>query len=264
HTRFSRDWSSDVCSSDLDLALYVVDARQADHFIQVFRAARKGSVAGKMRMEHIPFGTMNGPDGKPFKTREGGVVSLRDLIDMVRDAAFARLDEANIATDYPAEERADIAHKVGIAALKFGDLHSHRASSYVFDLDRFSALEGKTGPYLQYAAVRIRSLLRKAAAQGLAEGKIQAPGTAAERNLILELFAFPEAVLRTTDNRAPHHVAEYAFELAGTFNRFYDACHVLSEPDPDRQSGWLTLCRLTHDTLVRSLDLLGIQVPERM
>ena len=93
---------------------------------------------------------------------------------------------------------------------------------------------------------------------------MQPPGVAAERNLVLELFAFPEAVLRSADNRAPHHVAEYAFELAGSFNRFYDACHVLSEPDPARQGGWLTLCRLTHDTLVRSLDLLGIQVPERM
>ncbi len=247
-----------------DLALYVVDARQADHFIQVFRAARKGSVAGKMRMEHIPFGTMNGPDGKPFKTREGGVVSLRDLIDMVEKAAMARLDEAQIATDYPPEERDRIAHQVGIAALKFGDLHANRASDYVFDLDRFSSFEGKTGPYLQYAAVRIRSLLRKAQEQSLEEGPIRPPTADAERNLVLELLELPEVIERAVDTRCPHHLAEFAYGLAGVFNRFYDACHVLSEPDAARQASWLTLCRLTLDTLVRSLDLLGIEVPERM
>lgn len=247
-----------------DLALYVVDARQADHFIQVFRAARKGSVAGKMRMEHIPFGTMNGPDGKPFKTREGGVVSLRDLIDMVEKAAMARLDEAHIATDYPPEEREKIAHQVGIAALKFGDLHANRASDYVFDLDRFSSFEGKTGPYLQYAAVRIRSLLRKAEQQSLKQGPVLPPAVHAERNLMLELLQLPEVIDRAIDTRCPHHLAEYAYGLAGEFNRFYDTCHVLSEADAERQASWLTLCRLTLDTLVRSLFLLGIEVPERM
>src|SRR5690606_5398809 len=210
------------------LALYVVDARQPDHFTQVFRAARKGGVAGSMRMEHIGFGTMNGPDGKPFKTREGGIISLRDLIEMVETAATARLDEADIATDYPAEERARIAHQVGIAALKFGDLHANRTSDYIFDLDRFSAFEGKTGPYLQYAAVRIRSLLRKAAERELAEGAVLPPQVEAERNLVLELLQFPEAVWRAVDTRCPHHLAEYAYGLAGVFNRFYDACHVLS------------------------------------
>lgn len=153
---------------------------------------------------------------------------------------------------------------VGIAALKFGDLHSNRSSDYVFDLDRFSSFEGKTGPYLQYAAVRIRSLLRKANERGLVPGPILAPTVAPERNLILELLQFPEVVHRSADLRAPHHLAEYAYGLAGVFNRFYDACHVLSEPDPDRQAGWLALCRLTEDTLVRSLDLLGIEVPQRM
>lgn len=247
-----------------DLALYVVDSRQADHFIQVFRAARKGSVAGDMRMEHIGFGTMNGPDGRPFKTREGGVVSLRDLIEMVERAAMARLDEANIATDYPEEERADIAHKVGIAALKFGDLHSNRMSDYVFDLDRFSSFEGKTGPYLQYAAVRIRSLLRKADERKLEGGPLIPPTVGPERDLHLALLQMPEVVHRAVDLRAPHHLAEYAYGLAGAFNRFYDACHVLSEPDPDRRAGWLSLCRLTMETLIRSLDLLGIEVPQRM
>lgn len=247
-----------------DLALYVVDARQADHFTQVFRAARKGGVAGSMRMEHIGFGTMNGPDGKPFKTREGGIISLRDLIEMVETAATARLDEADIATDYPAEERARIAHQVGIAALKFGDLHANRTSDYIFDLDRFSAFEGKTGPYLQYAAVRIRSLLRKAAERELAPGNLVPPTTEQERGLLLDLLRLPEVLERAAELRGPNHIAEYAYDLAGAFNRFYDACHVLSEPDAQRRGGWLTLCRLTLDTLTRTLDLLGIEVPERM
>lgn len=247
-----------------DLALYVVDARQADHFTQVFRAARKGGVAGAMRMEHIGFGTMNGPDGKPFKTREGGIISLRDLIEMVETAATARLDEADIATDYPSEERARIAHQVGIAALKFGDLHANRASDYVFDLDRFSSFEGKTGPYLQYAAVRIRSLLRKAAERDLAPGDLAPPTTDQERGLLLDLLRLPEVLARAAELRGPNHIAEYAYDLAGAFNRFYDACHVLSEPDPRRRGGWLTLCRLTLDTLTRTLHLLGIEVPERM
>ena len=249
---------------DADLALYVVDARQADHFIQVFRAAAQGGVTANMRVEHIGFGTMNGPDGRPFKTREGGVVSLRDLIEMVEGAAMARLDEANIATDYPPEERTSIAHKVGIAALKFGDLHSNRASDYIFDLDRFSSFEGKTGPYLQYAAVRIRSLLRKAAEADLKGGDMMAPTVPQERQLILDLLGLPEVLERTVDLRAPNHLAEYAFDLAGSFNRFYDVCHVLSEEDHDRRASWLTLCQLTLDTLLQSLDLLGIEVPERM
>jgi arginyl-tRNA synthetase len=247
-----------------DLTLYVVDARQADHFVQVWRAARKGGVTGGMEMEHIRFGTMNGPDGKPFRTREGGVVSLRDLIEMVEKAAMTRLDEARIAVDYPAEERKAIAHMVGIGALKFGDLHTNRTSDYLFDLERFSSFEGKTGPYLQYASVRIRSLLRKAADQGLEGGPILPPEVEAERNLMLELLRLPEAVIRAADARAPHHLAEYAYDLAGTFNRFYDACHVLSQPDTARQASWLSLARATLDALIRALDLLGIQVPDRM
>ena len=152
-----------------DLVLYVVDKRQSDHFVQLFRAAHKaGMIPEGTRLEHIWFGTMNGPDGKPFKTREGGVVRLADVIEMLTDAARRRLNEAHLAEDYPADEREQIASMVGIAALKFGDLINNRVSDYVFDLDRFSSFEGKTGPYLQYAAVRIKSILRKAAEAGLA------------------------------------------------------------------------------------------------
>lgn len=247
-----------------DVVLYVVDARQGDHFTQVFRVAERAGLTNDTALEHITFGTMNGPDGKPFKTREGGVVSLRDLIDMVETAAVERLGETGIAADYPPEERADIAHKVGVAALKFGDLIANRTSDYVFDLDRFSSFEGKTGPYLQYAAVRIRSLLTRASEQGLEPGPIRPPSTDQERALMLGLLSLPEVVQRAADLRAPNHLAEYAYDLAGRFNRFYDVCHVLSEEDAARQAGWLSLVRLTLDTMIVVLDLLGIEVPDRM
>ena len=249
----------------IDLILYVVDRRQGDHLEQVFRAARRSGIAGPdVVMEHIGFGTMNGPDGKPFKTREGGVVRLGDVIEMIQTAARDRLDEAHIAEEYPDEEREQIAAQVGVAALKFGDLINNRVSDYVFDLDRFSSFEGKTGPYLQYAAVRIKSILRRAADQGLEPGPIVPPTVDAERDLMLELVRFPEVVQRSIDLRAPNHVAEFAHTLAGQWNRFYDVCHILGEEDVERQSSWLTLARLTETTLETLLDLMGIEVPDRM
>lgn len=249
----------------VELMLYVVDRRQADHLQQVFRVARKAGIApDDVALEHIGFGTMNGPDGKPFKTREGGVVRLGDVIEMIKTSARERLDEAHMAEDYPQEERELIARQVGIAALKFGDLINNRASDYVFDLERFSSFEGKTGPYLQYAAVRISSILRKAEERGLAPGSIVAPTIDVERDLILELLRFPEVVQRAIDLRAPNHIAEYAHGLAGQWNRFYDRCHVLNEADADRQRSWLSLAGWTEDTLATLLHLLGIEVPQRM
>ncbi|MDH3190578.1 MAG: arginine--tRNA ligase [Acidimicrobiia bacterium] len=248
-----------------ELILYVVDRRQADHFTQVFRASRKGGIVpDRVRLEHIGFGTMNGPDGKPFRTREGGVVRLSDLIEIVVSAAKERLDEAHLAEEYPEEERMEIAAQVGIAALKYGDLINNRSSDYIFDLDRFSSFEGKTGPYLQYAAVRIKSILRKAAEQDLSAGTILGPEVDAERELILELVQLPEVVERAIDLRAPNHVAEYANAVAGRFNRFYDVCHILSEPDPLRQSSLLALSAWSLRSLEQLLYLLGIEVPERM
>jgi arginyl-tRNA synthetase len=248
-----------------DLILYVVDARQADHFELLFRAAVKaGLVPPTARMEHIRFGTMNGKDGKPFRTRAGGVVSLRDLIDLVQDAARRRLEEAEIAKDYPAEERERIARQVGIAALKFGDLVNNRQSDYTFDLDRFSSLEGKTGPYLQYGAVRIRSIQRKAQERELSSGRILAPLVEGERDLMLVLLRLPEVIGRAAELRAPNHVAEYSYLVASAWNRFYDSCHILDEEDPARQASWLALAAWTLRTLTLLLDLLGIEIPERM
>lgn len=248
-----------------DLVLYVVDARQADHFEQIFRAARKaGLLPDSTTVEHIRFGTMNGKDGKPFRTRAGGVVKLSDVIDMVERAARSRLAEAEIAQDYPAAEREEIARMVGVAALKFGDLINNRASDYVFDVDRFSAFEGKTGPYVQYGAVRIKSIRRRAAERSLQVGPLLAPLVDAERNLMLGLTRLPDVIERAADLRAPNHIAEYAFDLAAAWNRFYDSCHILDESDPDRQASWLNLAETTLRTLTLLLHLLGIEVPARM
>src|SRR5690606_22251570 len=149
-----------------DLILYVVDQRQADHFEQVYRAAAKAGYIARDKLEHIGFGTMNGPDGKPFKTRAGGVLKLQDLIGQAEEKARQRLKENDIGADFTVEEFEDVAHKVAIAAIKFADLMNFRGTSYVFDLDRFMSFEGKTGPYLLYQAVRIKSIMRRAEGEG--------------------------------------------------------------------------------------------------
>lgn len=254
-----------VADMDMGVGLYVVDARQSLHFEQVFRAAREAGVATEaVDLEHIGFGTVNGKDGRPFKTREGGVLRLGDLIDLVTDAARSRLDDAHIAEDYPEEERARIARQVGVAALKFGDLSNHRTSNYIFDLDRFSSFEGKTGPYLQYSAVRIKSILRRAGSAGLSAGPVAAATVPQERALMLRLVRLPEVLARAVDLRAPNVIAEFAYEVATDFSRFYEHCHILSEEDAGRQASWLTLVEAALDTLTLLLDLLGIEVPERM
>ena len=248
-----------------DLMLYVVDARQGLHFEQVFRTARLAGIAPEsVGLEHTAFGTVNGPDGTPFKTREGGVLRLADLLKIVTDAARARLDDAEIAQDYPDDERDRIARQVGLGALKFGDLSNHRTSNYIFDLDRFTSFEGKTGPYLQYGAVRIKSILRRAQEAGLTPGPIVAPTADQERGLILRLLLLPEVIERAVEVRAPNVLTEYAYEVATDFNRFYEACHILREEDPIRQASWLSLVDLALRVLTLLLDTLGIEVPERM
>jgi arginyl-tRNA synthetase len=153
---------------------------------------------------------------------------------------------------------------VGLAALKYGDLRNHRASDYIFDLDRFTSFDGKTGPYLLYGAVRMQSILREADAEGLSAGVVIAPGVDVERNLMLQILRMPEVVGRVLRHRAPNHLAEYAYELVADFNRFYEVCHILREEDADRQASWLGLVALSRRQLGVLLDLLGIEIPERM
>jgi arginyl-tRNA synthetase len=202
-----------VRAYDPDLILYVVDHRQHGHFEQVFRAAEKAQLSGNAKLEHVGYGTMNGADGKPFKTRAGGVMKLQDLIGMATAEAEKRLAEQGIGADYSADERGEIARKVGIATIKFADLSNHRTTDYIFDLERFSRFEGKTGPYLQYAAVRIQSMLRKARKQGADVG-VPAIHSPEERKLILQLLSLGDALAGVEDKRAPNMLCEYAFELA--------------------------------------------------
>ena len=243
--------------------IYVVDQRQALHFEQVFRASRKAGIAPDgMVLEHIGFGTVNGADGKPMRTRDGNLPRLEDLVEDVVERATLRMDERGLASDYPPEERARVAWMVGVAALKFGDLSNHRSSNYIFDLDRFTSFEGKTGPYLLYASVRIGSILRNAPDEPI--GPVSKLAGEADRALLLTLTRFPEIVERTITLRAPNHLAEYCYELSQVFNRFYEACHILSESDAELRASWLGLADLTRRTLNTGLALLGIDVPDRM
>ncbi|MHB8528454.1 MAG: arginine--tRNA ligase [Caulobacteraceae bacterium] len=245
-----------------DLVLYVVDQRQADHFETVFRAAYLAGYAREGSLRHIGFGTMNGPDGKPFKTREGGVLKLHDLIDMAADKARDRLREAGLGAELPSAEFEDIAAKVAVATLKFADLINFRGTSYVFDLERFSSFEGKTGPYLLYQAVRVKSLLRRAAAEGLQEGPISV-SESAERDLVLTLDAFEKVLAEAYEKSAPNAIADHAWRLAQAFSKFYAACPVLTAP-PATAASRLALVSLSLRQLELALDLLGIATPERM
>ncbi len=254
-----------IAAHDPDLMLYVVDQRQHLHFDQVFRAARKAGLTGRAGLEHIGFGTMNGPDGKPFKTRAGGVLKLYDLIQMATERAKARLDEAGLASDYPEEERAEIARMVGIAAIKFADLSNYRLSNYIFDIDRFTSFEGKTGPYLQYAAVRIKSILRRARdEEGASAGNAIVIHSEAERDLALALVGLAPATEAAIERRAPNVLCDYVHGLAQAFSRFYAEHHILSEKDGALRASRLALCALTLGVLETGLGLLGIDVPERM
>ncbi|MBN9319092.1 MAG: arginine--tRNA ligase [Caulobacterales bacterium] len=250
-------------SFDPHLILYCVDARQADHFEQVFRAAYLAGYAPPGGLEHVPNGTMNGSDGKPFKTRAGGVLKLHDLIEMARDKARERLREAGLGAELSPEEFESIAHKVAVAALKFADLQNFRGTSYVFDLDRFTSFEGKTGPYLLYQAVRIKSLLRRAEGEGVQPGAI-AIAEPAERELALTLDAFETAASEAYDKRAPNFIAEHAFKLAQSFSRFYAACPILAPGHEATRASRLALVAATLKQLELALELLGIETPERM
>ena len=246
-----------------DRILYVVDARQAFHFEQVFRASDKAGIMAEDRLEHIGFGTVNGTDGKPFKTRAGGTLRLADLNDMALSEATKKIGEAGLSGEIDADERAEIAALVARSALRFADLKSQRTTNYVFELDKFSSFEGKTGPYLLYAAVRMKSLLRRAAKAGHAPGEI-AVESAAERKLVLALDGFALALNLAREKRMPHFVCEHVYGLAQAFSAFYGAHPIAKEADAAVRASRLGLCEAVLAQLEIGLGILGISTPERM
>jgi arginyl-tRNA synthetase len=248
--------------------VYVVDQRQALHFEQLFRAARRTGLAGGAELHHVGFGTVNGPDGKPYKTRQGGVAKLSDLLMEAIAKAAERIGSAGYDKAMDEAEKADLARKVGIAAVKFADLAGDRLSGYVFDPDRLVSFEGRTGPYLQYACVRIRSILAKADTMAERDGRWAAgaiaPVARAERDLVLACLGFPAAVREAARSMQPGVLADHAFGLAQAFSRFYAECPVLAAEDDTERKSRLAMAGLTGRVLERALDLLGIEVPERM
>lgn len=247
-----------------DRMLYVVDARQRLHFEQVFRAVDLAGYFKEDRLEHLWFGTMNGKDGKPFKTREGGTQKLGPFLEMLTDRALERLRDSGFAEGYSDAETADIARKVGMAALKFADLSNPRTSDYIFDVDRFMAFEGKTGPYLLYASVRVRSVLAKAESAGVAEPGSITVAAPEERDLALALLAFGDAHREAYVKRMPHILCDHAFQLAQAFSKFYAACRIVDEADPEVRASRLGLAAAVGDQLELVLHLLGIVAPARM
>jgi arginyl-tRNA synthetase len=249
--------------------LYVVDQRQQLHFEQVFKAARLAGYAdAAVRLEHVGFGTVNGKDGKPYKTREGGVMKLANLLAEAIAKALEKLNSSERTAQFSDEERAVLARKVGIAAVKFADLSSVRTSGYVFDVDRLVSFEGKTGPYLQYACVRISSIIavgveRGVDVSGATSGRFH-PEHPAERELALECLRFPDAAAAAARTLGPNEIAEYAFELAKKLSKFYAECPVLEGGDANVRSSRLALCNLTHKVLSKALWMLGVDVPQRM
>lgn len=247
-----------------DRILYVVDERQALHFEQVFRAAAIAGYIAEDRLEHLGFGTVNGKDGKPFKTRAGGTLKLGDLTSLALEEANKKIAEGGrLSADIGPEERARIGELVARAALRFADLQNTRTTNYVFDIERFTSFEGKTGPYLLYQAVRIKSLLRKAAEDGNKAGTIKIESDA-ERALVLTLEGFDLALNLARDKRMPHILCEHVYSVAQAFAAFYGAHKIASEDDAALRASRLGLCEAVANQLTIGLDLLGIEAPERM
>ena len=246
-----------------DRMLYVVDQRQALHFEQVFRAADMAGLMAEERMEHIGFGTVNGTDGKPFKTREGGVLRLSDLNRMALEEAEKKIGETGLSGDIGDEERGKIAMLVARAALRFADLQNVRTTNYVFDLERFTSFEGKTGPYMLYAAVRIKSLLRRAREAGHEPGPV-AIERDTERALVLAMDGFANALAQSHAKRQPHILCEHVYTLAQAFSALYADAPIANEADAAVRASRLGLCEAVLKQLETGLGILGIEAPDRM
>ena len=251
-----------------DRYIYVVDKRQAMHFEQVFRVSRKAEIVKPdTKMIFLGFGTMNGKDGKPFKTREGGVMRLEKLISDIDEAVFNRIMENRTVSEEEARETAKV---VGLAALKYGDLSNQASKDYIFDMDRFISFEGNTGPYILYTIVRIKSILGKYKENGgsvselAAEKKILPAAGASEKALMLQLAKYSEVLENSFAETAPHKICQYVYETANAFNSFYHDTKILSEEDEARKDSYIGLITLTKRVLETCIGLLGIEAPERM
>lgn len=251
-----------------DEIIYVVDKRQSLHFEQVFEAAAKLGLVNHTKLQHIGFGTVNGSDGKPFKTRDGGVMNLEDLITLSKDKVRESMPEAKDLEGFASEAEAQkyidtLVEDIAIAAIKFQDLKNNIASGYVFELDDFAKFEGKTGPYIQYAIARINSIMRKAQAAGIQAGDIIITNRE-ERDLALKLAQLNNVVMRTHEEKEPSIISDYAYTLAQTFSTFYNASSIMNAATPAEASSRLRLASLTRDVLKLLLDLLGIKAPKVM
>ena len=247
-----------------DSVIYVVDKRQEMHFVQVFRCAKKtGIVPQETELYFLGFGTMNGKDGKPFKTREGGVMRLSELISDINDKMYEKIIENQTMTEEEARQTAEI---VGLAAIKYGDLSNQPSKDYVFDVDRFTSFEGNTGPYILYSIVRIGSILRKYHEAGGDEAAyaIRPPENDSERNLMLQTVRFSEAIDGAYREYAPNRLCAYIYELCNAFNHFYHETRILAIEDEAKKGSYVRLLSLVRDVLLTSIDLLGFSAPEKM
>lgn len=246
---------------DPDEIWYIVDNRQSLHFTQVFRCARKaGLVPEKTVLLHLGFGTMNSSDGKPYKTRDGGVMKLLDFYNTVYDAVYDRVCASTFSEE---TDKRETAHKIAVAAMKFGDLINHRTKDYIFDLEKFTAAEGKTGTFLLYTIARINSILKKVndAHAGATPKKIYSD---TERELILTLTRSNEVYELAYNEKAPNYICENAYRIASDFSKFYSENHIANETDVAKKSAWLSLCRATKAVLEKHLDILGIEAVDQM
>lgn len=247
-----------------DEILYVVDKRQELHFIQVFRCARKtGLVKEDTRLSFLGFVTMNGKDGKPFKTREGGVMRLENLIADIDEEMFTKIVENRSVRDKDARDTAKI---VGLAAIKYGDLSNQATKDYIFDVDRFTSFEGNTGPYILYTIVRIKSILNRYVEAGgnLEAGEILPASNSSEKNLMLQLSGFGSMIESAFEEKAPHKICAYIYEVSNAFNSFYHETKILSEENQAQKESYIRLLQLTKRVLETSIDLLGFEAPDKM
>ena len=252
-----------------DAIIYLTDQRQSMHFVQVFRCARKtGLVGPDVELTHIGFGTMNGKDGKPFKTRDGGVMRLEYLLDEINEEILKKITENQKEKenlDISEEEAKQTAKTVALAAVKYGDLSNQASKDYCFDIERFTSFEGNTGPYILYTIVRIKSILKKYTAKNtLPDAPILGAHSASEKNLMLVLSRFNAMMENAYEEKAPHKICAYIYELANAFNGFYHETKILSEEDLKVQASYIGLLVLTKNILETCIDVLGFSAPDRM